>query len=209
MNPAGTLFPASSYIGIVALLFANSFGLPLPEEIILVLAGAAAYQGKMDVYAVLAMASFAIVVADFLVYWLGRRWGRPLLRRRFVRFLLRPGRVEKFRKRYSGHFLRGIFTVRFISGLRAPAYFTAGTLRVPAHEFILTDALATLIYVPVFTMLGFVFSPKVGTIVDFLKRADRAIAVTVIIAAVVAATYVGYRFGMRREKGRRSEEEAP
>ena len=178
----------STYLGVAALLAANSFGLPIPEELILVLAGAAVCRGSMDFYILAAIAAVVILSADFTVYWLGRLWGRPLMRRRFFRLLVSPRKVRKFTRRYLEHLLRGIFTVRFISGLRAPAYFTAGMLEVPAYSFLATDAVAVLIHVPLFVLLGFAFSTQIDGLLGVLKAADRWVAIG--IAAVVAAALV-------------------
>ncbi len=183
----------STYIGVAALLVANSFGLPLPEEVILVLGGAAAFQGAMRLYILMPLAGAAILIADFGVYWLGRLWGRPLLRHRFFRLIVSPERVRQFSRKYEGHMLRGIFTVRFLSGLRAPAYFAAGTLNLPAHRFVATDALALLIHVPLYTTLGFLFSAQLDAVLETVKAANRRLAVLAITAVVTMLLYGAYR----------------
>ena len=115
---------------------------------------------------------------------------------------MRSKRLGEVQQRYSGHLVRAVFTVRFISGLRAPTHFALGMLRMPAHKFALTDCTASLIYVPLFALIGYAFSYKVGDIVTFLQRADRWIATTLIIAALLLAVYVGYRLGLHKmEKG--------
>jgi membrane protein DedA with SNARE-associated domain len=201
MDPAvlSSAFPStSSYVGVVVLLMANSFGLPLPEEVILVLAGAAAYEGRIELLWLIVAAMAAIATADFFVYLIGRRWGPSVLRWKLLRFLVRPDRVNAFAKRYENHVIRGVFTVRFISGLRAPAYFAAGTLNVKAPKFLAADAAAILIHVPVYTAIGFVFGAQVGNIIVWLHRIDRSIAAIIILGVIAGAVYVGYRFGLRK-----------
>lgn len=203
MNPEHlTLFSAatSTYLGVGVLLGLNSFGLPVPEEVILVVAGAAVCRGSMEFYILVVLAAVVILSADFTVYWLGRVWGRPLMRRRFFRLVVSPRRVRKFSRRYRGHLLRGIFTVRFISGLRAPAYFTAGTLEVPAYSFLVTDAAAVLIHVPLFVMLGFIFSAQIDGLLGILKAADRWVALGIAVAAAGTLAWALCRFLRRRKK---------
>lgn len=190
----------STYVGVIALLFATSFGLPIPEEIILVLAGAASYHGAMAIPVLFLCAGAAVLLSDLALYSLGRLWGPALLRKRFFRFLLPPERARKFHHRHSQHMLRAVFYVRFISGLRAPTYFTVGMLRMPAHKFFLTDLVGTCLHVPLFIFVGYFFSPHVARIVAIVKNADRAMAVTVVLAITLLAVYIGYQVGIHRKK---------
>lgn len=193
-NQLGT----SSYVGVAALLFATGLGFPIPEEIILVVAGAAAYHGSMHVPGLVIVAMATIVSGDFAVYSMGRWGGRALLRWKIIRLLLRAERLDEVQKRYSGHLVRAVFTVRFISGLRAPTYFALGMLRMSAHKFVITDCTASLIHTPLFVLIGYAFSYKVDDIVIFLHRADRWMATTLIIAALLLAVYIGYRLGLHK-----------
>lgn len=196
-NP--TLY-ATNYLGVGVAIVLTAFGLPLPEEITLVLAGAAAYQGAMNVWVLLAVGGGAVIIADSWIYSLGRFWGPRVLRHRFFRWFLPPERIAQAEERFHRHFLWTLFAVRFLSGLRAATYFSAGTLRLPAYKFILTDLAAACIQVPLYTFVGYLFSPHVADIINFLKKADRWIAVTLALGAILLAVFIGYRLGAHRRR---------
>jgi len=195
-----------TYIGVGAVVVATCFGLPVPEEICLVLAGAAAYQGAFNLAAVLLVAAGAIAVGDFVIYLLGRYWGPTLFKWRFFRVILSPRKARVVRRRYAGHVLRAVFTVRFLSGLRTATYFTAGMVKLKPHHFLLSDLPAIAIYVPAWSLAGYFFSPHVARIISFLKTANHAVAVTAALGVVIIAGYFGYRVGLRRRPGRDEED---
>jgi membrane protein DedA with SNARE-associated domain len=56
------------------------------------------------------------------------------------------------------------------------------------------------IHVTIFTSLGYIFSPKVESIVSFIKSADRWMAVTAFLAFVMFAVFIGYVVGKHRKK---------
>jgi membrane protein DedA with SNARE-associated domain len=197
LNPANIV---GSYVGLGLLLYCTGVGLPIPEEITLVLAGAAVYQGTLELPKMLLVAAVAIIVADIQVYLIGRHFGRPLLEKRFFRFILPPERIAKAQARFAGHSIWAIFTVRFISGLRGPTYFTAGTLRMVFYKFLITDFIAVCLHITAYTTIGYMFSPEVEAIIKFIKRADRWVGVTILLALVLIALYIGYVIGMRRKR---------
>src|SRR5438132_14390583 len=69
---------------LVLLFFAiaiESAGVPLPGETALVASGVLASQSKLNIVAVIVVASSAAIVGDNGGYWLGRKGGRKLLER--------------------------------------------------------------------------------------------------------------------------------
>jgi membrane protein DedA with SNARE-associated domain len=192
---------STTYVALVLLLYLTSVGLPLPEEITLITAGALVYEGAMHMPYVLLFAALAVVSADVQIYYIGRHFGRRIFEHRiFSRLLLTPERFAKAEQRFAGHSMWAIFTVRFISGLRWPTYFTAGTLRTPAYKFILIDAAATSIHVTAYTLVGYLFGPHVDDIVTFIKKADKWIATGALLMLVMVAVLIAYRLGKRRQR---------
>ncbi len=189
---------ASTYVGVLLALVATGFGFPVTEEIILILGGVAAYQGGLDWRALVGVGLAGVMLGDLWVYFVGRHWGRKLLRVRFFRWLLPPARVETAERLYATHSIWALFIARFVLTLKAPAFFSAGLLRIRFHRFIIADGVAACIHVPLYVLIGFLFSPRAERVLAYLKRADRWIAVTLIIAFVLGGLYVGYLFGTRR-----------
>ena len=94
-----------------------------------------------------------IFVGDVAFFALGRLAGRPALKRRPLRWLVRAdnldGAVEWFRRR--GPVL--VFVTRFLPGFRVPTYVAAGILHTGAWTFVFWFLLAAVVWTPV--LVGF------------------------------------------------------
>ena len=76
------------------------------------------------------MCSLAILLGDSIPYWVGRHWGLAALKTRLVAKILHPERFASLERRFAAHGNWVVFSCRFMPGLRIPAYFVAGTLRM-------------------------------------------------------------------------------
>lgn len=154
--------PGMVYTAIVTMMFLSAFGLPIPEEVTLLSTGLLAFMGAnpqlfpppyvgapvVNPIDAAIIASLAVFGADFLIYWIGRIWGRKLLKHRRVSRLISPAlltKAEEFTRKY-GALATGLF--RFTPGVRFPGHILCGTLRLPAWKFALIDGLAVSISVP-------------------------------------------------------------
>jgi membrane protein DedA with SNARE-associated domain len=198
LNP---LAYVTTYYGIVILIYLTSFGLPIPEEMTLILAGAAAHEGAMHMRYMVPLAAFTILVTDFQIYLIGRYFGRHILSRWPFRRLISSAKIDAAEKRFAGHTIWAVFTVRFISGLRWPTYFSAGTLRMPVYKFVLVELVAVTIHATTYSFVGYIFSPHVFVIVEFVKKANKLVGLTAILALVLLSILIGYRLGKRKKIG--------
>jgi membrane protein DedA with SNARE-associated domain len=143
-------------------------GLPVPEEPILLMAGAVAVElasgGKatwegshVQLFRITAVCAVGILIGDVLTFHLGRTVGKRVLKFRFVRGIAtRPRRVraERFFQRYGPW---AIFIARFFAGVRLVMYFSAGmSHRVSYLRFLFMDFLGVLVSVPISVYIGFV-----------------------------------------------------
>jgi membrane protein DedA with SNARE-associated domain len=144
------------------MMLLSAFGLPLPEEVTLVSVGILAFMGAnpklfpppfpgapvVNKYEAAVFAFFAVFTSDFLIYGIGRKWGRKVLySQRFSRFF-KPSMMEKveaWTHKY-GAYACGLF--RFTPGVRFPGHLACGMLRFPIWKFLMIDGLAAAISVP-------------------------------------------------------------
>lgn len=165
--------PTYVYLAVIAFMVAGSFGLPVPEEVVLIGAGIVGYMGTQPdqfppPYAgaptvdieLLALISFlSVFFADFLVFNLGRIFGARFLESRYMeRYRPRMEKVMTWVKSY-GAFAAGIF--RFTPGLRFPGHFSCGMLGLPVWKFIAVDGSAALISVPTQVILVAYFGQEI------------------------------------------------
>jgi membrane protein DedA with SNARE-associated domain len=154
--------PWAVYVFIFVFMYMSSFGVPIPEEIVLLTVGFLAHMAAHpEIYPpdvpgapgvnvhVAAWACFvAVLSSDVLVYGLGRRFGPRILAFGPVRKVLTDERriaVDKWTLRL-GPWAAGVF--RFTPGIRFPGHLSCGILGVPWHKFLMVDGLAALVSVP-------------------------------------------------------------
>jgi membrane protein DedA with SNARE-associated domain len=104
---------------------------------------------------------------------------------------------NKFHKRGN----KLIFAARFMPGLRAPIFFSAGTLHLPARVFWFYDGMAALISVP--GIIGAVY--YFGDQVDHVVRAVRRIEHGLFFVILGILTAMGVKWYVTHRKLKRSE----
>lgn len=193
--------PLTVYTLIILLLTASSFGLPFPEEIVLLSAGLLAHIGSnpalypppspdaigVSVPITATVCFFAVFLSDFLVFWLGRRYGSAMLQHPWAQKLISPKGFEKIAEWTAkfGPLACGVF--RFTPALRFPGHFACGATGVKYSTFILVDGMAALLSVPTQVVLMAYFGEE---ILSVLKNVKIVLAITiVVIVAVVLIRY--------------------
>ena len=76
-EPAASRFMQYAYSILFGIVLAEGIGLPLPATLALLISGGASAQGKIDARVAIAIAMTALLIADNLLFALGRRsgWG--------------------------------------------------------------------------------------------------------------------------------------
>lgn len=162
--------PVMVYALVFAMLFASSFGLPLPEEVM-----------------ILSLGFLAVFMSDLLVFMLGRKYGSRMLRSGWFRRLLSQrllARTRLFARKF-GSLAAGVF--RFTLALRFPGHFSCGMFGVQPWKFCLIDGVAGLISVPTQVYLVYFYGDEILTVIERFKIA------LLVTAAVATAAYILWR----------------
>jgi membrane protein DedA with SNARE-associated domain len=85
-----------------------------------------------------------------------------------------------------GH--RAIFYARFLAGLRALVYLSAGSFGVRPGVFLFYDLLGALISVPIVVTLGYVFGKQLEMLVRYIGGFERLILIVAILSIAVYGT---------------------
>jgi len=179
------IFGEFSYIAPFTVLLLCGLGLPIPEEVTLIGAGFLLYQGKVEFIPIVVVCSVAILLGDSVPFWLGRRYGRTALKSRWIRRIIHPERFYRIERRFEAHGNWATFVCRFLSGVRIPGYFIAGTLRMPYAKFLLLDGLGVLISVPVSIYLGQLFGGQVEQLKDSMGDLHMLLAFLVFALVLI------------------------
>lgn len=170
--------------GLFIALVLTGFGVPLPEDLILITGGVLAHQGVTRLGWMVPILYLGVLSGDFLIYSFGRQFGETVLQHpHFVRLLTpeRRARIERYFARYG---TCTVFLVRHIAVLRAPTYVIAGAMKLPRWQFLFWDGLAALISVPVVIGLGYLFADHIDVLQQDLRRFDRWLGLILILGIV-------------------------
>jgi len=179
-----------TYLGILAALLLGSLGVPIPEEMPIVAAGILSHEGLARWWLALPVCVLGVVSGDMVLYWAGRRWGERLLGWRVVHHVLTRARADWLQAAYREHAMKTVAMARHVTGLRAAAFLTAGIARVPFWKFILADAAAAAVSVPLAFGLAYFFTHQIAAILADVHRVERWLALAGLV--VVAGGLVVY-----------------
>lgn len=197
-----------TYIGVAVTLFVAGLGVPIPEDIPLIFGGAMAAWGKLNVYAHFGISLAFILIGDACLFFIGRRIGTATSGMGRWSRILTPERREKVIGHFERHGAWTVFFGRFVAGIRGAVFLTAGAARFPFWRFLLLDALAALISVPVWIWLGYHLGRLVGENWDDVLQKAKGYQDGVLIGVVVLVTgFVAYLWIRRRRRRARASAE--
>jgi membrane protein DedA with SNARE-associated domain/membrane-associated phospholipid phosphatase len=174
------------YLVVALAVMAEGAGVPLPGETLLLLGGAYAGAGLLNLPGVIVAAALGAIAGDNLGYWIGRRGGRPLLARylHLVRLDVHLlTRVESF---YARHGVKTVFFARFLTILRTLSALLAGASHMPYGRFVVWNAAGGTLWAVVMGLLGAAFGSQWPRLVRFIGRTSLVVAVVVLLALLVA-----------------------
>jgi membrane protein DedA with SNARE-associated domain len=183
-----------SYVGIIVVLILTGSGLPVPEEVPIVAAGVASAVGTLNPWGAFACCLIGALAGDSVIYFIGYHFGHSLVTRhpRFAH-LLHAEREAKIEQMIRKHGLKVFFLSRFMVGIRAPVYLTAGILRMSFRRFILIDAFCATAVVGVFFGLSYAYGDRVTALIDIIRRSEIGVTVAVAIIGSVLLSYFWWK----------------
>lgn len=187
-----------TYIGLLILLFLGGLGIPIPEDITLVIGGYLTYQGLTHYPQTVFVGIAGVVIGDLTLYSIGRKWGAGVINHHRLNWIFTEKRMAKAQRYLRKYGKRTIFIARFLSGVRGGVHLTAGALKMSAFDFFIMDFLAALLSVPIFVYIGYYFGGHIDKAVSFIGRSSHIFLAVVITAlAILTCLYL-----LKRQKNR-------
>jgi membrane protein DedA with SNARE-associated domain len=174
------------YLATLGTLLAASLGLPIPEEIPIVTAGALAGHPDSPVrwWIMLPVLIVGVVMGDGILYFIGYRWGNRLLQSTWVRRRLLPvDRQERIEKRIERYGIWILLGARLTPGLRSPIFLMAGIHRLPFIKFLIADGLYAIPGVSLLFWLAYWYTDSFTDLIKGLEK-WRPIIVLIVLSAV-------------------------
>jgi membrane protein DedA with SNARE-associated domain len=180
------------YAGVAGAVALEGFGIPAPGQSLLMAGALESARGHMQLMLLLPIAVLAAVLGNSLGYLIGRRGGRPLLRRLGVN-TAREAKLSGLFERYGGGF---ILMARFFDGPRQLNGILAGTLAMPWWLFTVFNVAGALLWVGLWGLGTFYLSEHLQVIHAVLRRINPWFAGVVLVAVVAVVVYL-FRGGRR------------
>jgi membrane protein DedA with SNARE-associated domain/rhodanese-related sulfurtransferase len=185
---------------VVLVVFIEQIGVPLPAIPILIAAGVLAGTGYLSGWAVVAGSIIAALAADWIWYELGRRRGQRVLEF-LCRIALQPrsciARTQDFFKKHGA---RSLIAAKFVPGLSTVAPPLAGVAGLTPRSFLLYDGLGVLVWVGSAVGLGYLFSDRLDTALQYAAFMTPAVLAA---GAALLSLYLAGKALRRRSELRR------
>jgi membrane protein DedA with SNARE-associated domain len=143
-----TLFVDLAGLSAVSIFAAIFFATFVSEDAACIAAGALTANGDIDLGLAVSACFLGIVTGDILLYWVGRLFGRAILRTSIAARFVSEKQVDRATQWLNERGVSAIFLSRFITGLRLPTYLAAGFVRTDFRKFVLYFIIAAAIWTP-------------------------------------------------------------
>lgn len=201
-----------TYLLVGAFAFAETgafVGLVVPGETAMLIGGAVAGQGEIDVYILIGIAWFAAWAGDTTSFFLGRKLGRAFVLRHGPRFGLGAERFEWVEDYFSRHGGKTIFVGRWIGVVRALAPFIAGSSGMRYGGFVPYSVLGTGLWASAHIMIGYLFSRSIDTAAEYAGRGALLLGALIVVTVGSVLLYRRLRVPENREAAVRRLERSP
>jgi membrane protein DedA with SNARE-associated domain len=143
-----------------ALLFLCGLGLPVPEDIPLVLGGFFIVHLNWHPWVVCILAWCGIIGGDCVLYRFGRKYGLNITRVPFIGKHVTAERIQRAEALFERYGIWVVAVGRLFAGIRGAMVVAAGAIRFNFIKFIIADGLAALVSGGLFIGLGYYLGRK-------------------------------------------------
>jgi membrane protein DedA with SNARE-associated domain/rhodanese-related sulfurtransferase len=183
----------------LAVVFGNvlleQLGVPLPAIPTLVVAGAMAISGKLSLFAVVATAMIACVLADGVWYLAGRYFGNRVMKT-LCRISLTPDScVSQTQLSFERWGSNALIIAKFVPGLSLVAPPLAGATGIGWVRYLLFNTLGTALWVGAAVGGGVLLGPEIERLLDYAAEFG---TVAILVLGLLLIAYIAYKWWERR-----------
>ena len=194
--------PVIIHIVLFFALLGGAIGLPIPEDIPLIVGGIFVYREVTSFQFTVFSCYCGVILGDLIVYFIGRRFGPSLFQQKWFRRRVSRKKLQDLKIRIEKRSLPMIFIARHLFYLRSATFLTCGAVKMEFRRFLFADALAALLSVPVMVWLGIKCAEQYQALTAFL---DKATLISFLLLAIVIALWLFLRYlRKRREENEKS-----
>jgi membrane protein DedA with SNARE-associated domain len=171
---------------VFALVFLESIGLPLPGEAILV--SAAIFAGTtqdISIALVLLSAVLGAIFGSIIGFWIGDRFGYPLLLRYGSYIGLTETRIKIAQYLFRRQGMLVVLVARFVAVLRSVVGFIAGANRMPFTKFMIANSAGAVVWAIFYGLGAYYFGKGVEEFARPFAIALAAVGAIVVVSMIV------------------------
>jgi len=184
------------YVVLLAWVFAEQLGLPIPSLPVVLAAGALSGTGQLSFWTSILLVTIAALSADSIWYTLGKKKGIRILQF-LCKISLEPDScVRRTEGIFSKQGARSLLLAKFIPGLSTVAPPLAGIFHMRTRKFLLFDGLGSLVWGLSILGTGYIFSAQIERIAEHAAKLGGGLAVLVIGGM---AAYITWKFLARQK----------
>lgn len=173
------------YYGLFLSLILGIVGLPIPDEVLMTYCGYLVSQGEMNLTWTMLTALLGSIIGITISYWLGRRFGLPLVVRYGARFGVTEARLARVNRWYEKYGKIVLILGYFIAGVRHVTAFAAGIGKMRFPSFAMFAYLGAAIWTLTFITLGNTLGVHWSRVVELSHKFLLWILVAVAAVGVV------------------------
>ncbi|HEU0028222.1 MAG TPA: DedA family protein [Ktedonobacterales bacterium] len=173
------------YIVVMLVIMAESAGAPLPGETTLLIGGAMAGAGHLWLPGVIIAAAAGAILGDTAGYWVGRRYGIPLLRKHGRLFRFDESKLLQAEAFFARHGDKTVFLGRFVPIGRIFSAVLAGVSQMHYRRFLIWNATGGIVWASLMGTLGYLFGRQLPLIESILEKFGFGVLGLIVLAVVV------------------------
>ncbi len=183
----------SPYLGIFLLLVLGDMGFPFPEDTTLLLSGFLVAQGVTKLVPTLLVVYSGLLLTDFSLYWVGKKYGRMVVEHRRFQKIISPETLSKIEKKYKRWGVFVIFFGRHLLGVRAQIFLTAGVLRMSAIKFVLADGVSAVLTVAIMVGIGYLGGNSIQLLKKDIARFQHIAVIAFVLLLAIWIFFIYFR----------------
>jgi membrane protein DedA with SNARE-associated domain len=185
------------YAGLFMLLILGGIGFPFPEDATLILCGFLISHEIVRPIPALAIVYSGILMTDFSLYLVGKKYGRAVINHRRFRRFLSPEKISRLEDKFRKRGILVILLGRQFVGLRAQIFIVAGITGMPALRFLAVDSITSIFTIFLMAGAGYIGGQSLQIIKNDITRVKH---LAIFIFVIALAIYLLFRYFKARKE---------
>jgi membrane protein DedA with SNARE-associated domain len=175
---------ALGFWGIFIGMIIESACIPLPSEVIMLYGGFMVYQGTLSFFSVVAAGVLGNLVGSVIMYWIGSRYGRPVIERYGKYVLFNYEHLDKADRWFSKYGDWVTFFGRNLPVIRTFISLPAGIAKMPFGRFFIFTLIGSVPWNLALTFFGYKLGQHWEIAQHYLHPVTYLIAIVVVLLLI-------------------------